>query len=54
MPSTDIWEIAAFALACSVPVVVAGAVLIRFPAQLLEELDGHSVGMPRLTGSRRC
>ena len=29
MPSTDTWEIAGLALACSVPVVVAGAVLIR-------------------------
>src|SRR5688500_16567274 len=27
-------------------VKIPGAVLTRFPAQLLEELDGHSVGMP--------
>lgn len=29
MPSTDLWEIIGWALACSVPVVVAGAVLIH-------------------------
>ena len=29
MPTTDIWEIVGLALACSVPVVVAGAILIR-------------------------
>jgi hypothetical protein len=26
---TDLWEIAAWALACSVPVVLAGAIIIR-------------------------
>jgi signal transduction histidine kinase len=29
VPTTDIWEIVGLALACSVPVVVAGAILIR-------------------------
>ncbi|MCV7359101.1 sensor histidine kinase [Mycolicibacterium fluoranthenivorans] len=30
MPSADVWEIIGWALACSVPVVLAGAVIIRF------------------------
>src|SRR3954471_20455668 len=34
-------------------VKIPDAVLTRFPAQLLEERHGHSVGMSRLTGSRR-
>ncbi len=29
MPSTDLWEIGAWALACSIPVVLAGALVIR-------------------------
>ncbi len=29
MPTTDLWEIAGWALACSVPVVIAGALTIR-------------------------
>ena len=29
MPTTDLWEIVGLALACSVPVVLAGAIVIR-------------------------
>jgi signal transduction histidine kinase len=29
VPSTDVWEIGAWALACSIPVVLAGALIIR-------------------------
>ena len=29
MPATDFWEIVGWALACSVPVVLAGALIIR-------------------------
>ena len=29
MPSTDLWEIVGIALACSVPIVVLGAIVIR-------------------------
>ena len=29
MPATDFWEIVGWALACSVPVVLAGAIIIR-------------------------
>ncbi|WP_422742258.1 sensor histidine kinase [Mycobacterium sp. WMMD1722] len=33
MPSTDLWEIAGWSLACSIPVVVVGALIIRLARQ---------------------